>query len=109
MLKGEITLLILSYRKHQKNIAKKEAKQKWDDRHWSDKGLEDMTERDWRIFKEDYNISCKGGRIPNPFRSWKESNALPNELLDVIEQVGYKVCVEGRRERKRGRGSVGVI
>nr|XP_022309343.1 probable ATP-dependent RNA helicase DDX23 [Crassostrea virginica] len=77
-------------KKHQKNIAKKEAKQKWDDRHWSDKGLEDMTERDWRIFKEDYNISCKGGRIPNPFRSWKESNALPNELLDVIEQVGYK-------------------
>ncbi|XP_048756117.2 probable ATP-dependent RNA helicase DDX23 [Ostrea edulis] len=77
-------------KKHQKNLAKKEAKQKWDDRHWSDKGLEDMTERDWRIFKEDYNISCKGGRIPNPFRSWKESDLLPKEILDVIEKVGYK-------------------
>ncbi|GJS94073.1 DEAD-box ATP-dependent RNA helicase 21 [Tanacetum coccineum] len=27
------------------------------DRHWSDKKLEEMTERDWRIFREDFNIS----------------------------------------------------
>ncbi|XP_061186099.1 probable ATP-dependent RNA helicase DDX23 [Saccostrea echinata] len=77
-------------KKHQKNIAKKEAKQKWDDRHWAEKSLEEMTERDWRIFKEDYNISCKGGRIPNPMRNWKESGLLDKEILDVIEQVGYK-------------------
>ena len=49
-----------------------------------------MIERDWRIFKEDYNISTKGGRIPNPLRSWKESG-LPKEILDIIESVGYKV------------------
>jgi ATP-dependent RNA helicase DDX23/PRP28 len=83
---------VITLRKHQKNIAKKEAKQKWDDRHWSEKSLTEMTERDWRIFKEDYNISCKGGRIPNPFRSWRESTLLPREILDVIEKVGYKVC-----------------
>ena len=38
--------------KRLKKEAKKEAKQKWDDRHWSDKDQDEMTERDWRIFKE---------------------------------------------------------
>ena len=47
-------------------------------------------ERDWRIFKEDYNISCKGGRIPNPIRKWKEGN-LPKDLLETIDTIGYKV------------------
>ncbi|KAL8709086.1 MAG: hypothetical protein Q9220_006107 [cf. Caloplaca sp. 1 TL-2023] len=58
------------------------------DKHWSDKRLEHMRERDWRIFKEDFNISTKGGAIPNPMRSWAESN-LPKRLLDVVDQVGY--------------------
>jgi ATP-dependent RNA helicase DDX23/PRP28 len=58
------------------------------DKHWSDKKLEHMRERDWRIFKEDFNISTKGGAIPNPMRSWAESG-LPKQLLDVVDQVGY--------------------
>lgn len=58
------------------------------DKHWSEKKLEHMRERDWRIFKEDFNISTKGGAIPNPMRSWLES-ALPKRLLDVVDQVGY--------------------
>ncbi|PQE25282.1 hypothetical protein CJF32_00008568 [Rutstroemia sp. NJR-2017a WRK4] len=58
------------------------------DKHWSEKKLEHMRERDWRIFKEDFNISTKGGGIPNPMRSWEESH-LPKRLLDVIHQVGY--------------------
>lgn len=58
------------------------------DKHWSEKKLEHMRERDWRIFKEDFNISSKGGGIPNPMRSWKESG-LPRRLLDIIDQVGY--------------------
>ena len=58
------------------------------DKHWSEKKLEHMRERDWRIFKEDFNISTKGGAIPNPMRSWKESG-LPKRLMDIIEQVGY--------------------
>ena len=58
------------------------------DKHWSEKKLEHMRERDWRIFKEDYNISTKGGAIPNPMRSWAESG-LPKRLLDVVDQVGY--------------------
>lgn len=58
------------------------------DKHWSEKKLEHMRERDWRIFKEDYNISTKGGAIPNPMRSWAESG-LPKRLLDVVSLVGY--------------------
>lgn len=58
------------------------------DKHWSEKKLEHMRERDWRIFKEDYNISTKGGSIPNPMRSWAESG-LPKRLLDVVSMVGY--------------------
>jgi len=58
-------------------------------RHWSQKERHELTERDWRIFKEDYNISTKGGRVPNPMRNWSESN-LPPVLLDAIEKAGYK-------------------
>lgn len=58
------------------------------EKHWSEKKLELMRERDWRIFKEDFNISTKGGAIPNPMRSWAESS-LPKKLLDVVDQVGY--------------------
>ncbi|KAI4153235.1 MAG: hypothetical protein LQ340_002444 [Diploschistes diacapsis] len=58
------------------------------DKHWSEKRLDQMRERDWRIFKEDFNISTKGGSIPNPMRSWLESG-LPKRLLDVVDKVGY--------------------
>ena len=58
------------------------------DKHWSEKKLEHMRERDWRIFKEDFNISTKGGAIPNPMRSWSESG-LPKRLLDIIDEIGY--------------------
>ncbi|KAI9103053.1 P-loop containing nucleoside triphosphate hydrolase protein [Phlyctochytrium arcticum] len=67
----------------------KERKVAWDDRHWSDKPLTEMRERDWRIFKEDHNISTKGGNIPNPLRNWTETNLLPQKLVDVINGVGY--------------------
>lgn len=72
-----------------KKVKKKEDKQKWDDRHWSEKEVHEMTERDWRIFREDYNITIKGGKIPEPVRSWKESN-FPKEILEIIDKVGYK-------------------
>jgi ATP-dependent RNA helicase DDX23/PRP28 len=43
-----------------KKLRKKEEKQRWDDRHWSEKAKDEMTERDWRIFREDYSITIKG-------------------------------------------------
>lgn len=58
------------------------------DKHWSDKKLEHMRERDWRIFKEDFNIATKGGAIPNPMRNWKEAG-LPDKLMRIVDQVGY--------------------
>lgn len=58
------------------------------DKHWSEKRLDQMRERDWRIFKEDFNISTKGGSVPNPMRSWSESG-LPKRLLELIDRVGY--------------------
>ncbi|KAK7881667.1 hypothetical protein WMY93_030076 [Mugilogobius chulae] len=72
-----------------KKMRKKEAKQRWDDRHWSQKKLDEMTDRDWRIFREDYSITTKGGKIPNPIRTWKEYN-LPAHILEVIDKCGYK-------------------
>jgi ATP-dependent RNA helicase DDX23/PRP28 len=51
--------------------------------------IEEMTERDWRIFREDFNISYKGSRIPRPMRNWEEG-ALSPELLKAVQKVGYK-------------------
>lgn len=72
-----------------KKVKKKEDKQKWDDRHWSEKDHDEMTERDWRIFREDYNITLKGGKIPNPIRNWKEGG-FHNDIMELINKVGYK-------------------
>jgi len=32
-----------------------------------------MSQRDWRIFREDMDIVIKGGRVPNPMREWTEA------------------------------------
>lgn len=69
--------------------ALKKPKVSWDNIHWSKKPLEKMRERDWRIFKEDFNILTKGGNIPNPMRSWDESN-IPSLILETIKKIGYK-------------------
>ena len=58
-------------------------------RRWTEKSLSEMRERDWRIFKEDFGISTKGGLIPNPMRNWQESG-LPQRLLEIVDSVGYK-------------------
>lgn len=49
-----------------------------------------MTERDWRIFREDNNIITKGGRVPNPIRSWDEAK-IDLHLLDAIKRMGFKI------------------
>lgn len=56
---------------------------------WSKKSLSDMTLRDWRIMREDFEISVKGrGEIPNPLRQWSES-PLPEWALRAIHDAGY--------------------
>uniref|UniRef100_A0A2K5Z237 Probable ATP-dependent RNA helicase DDX23 n=1 Tax=Mandrillus leucophaeus TaxID=9568 RepID=A0A2K5Z237_MANLE len=78
-------------------LRKKEAKQLWDDRHWSQKKLDEMTDRDWRIFCKDYSITTKGGKIPNPIPSWKDSS-LPPHILEVFDKCGYKEPIPIQRQ-----------
>jgi ATP-dependent RNA helicase DDX23/PRP28 len=57
--------------------------------HWSEKALDLMTERDWRIFREDFDIRVQGGRATLPLRFWKEGN-FPDEVMQAIEAMGYE-------------------
>ena len=41
----------------------RERKAAHDDRHWSQKPLSEMKDRDWRILKEDFNVSTKGSCV----------------------------------------------
>jgi len=44
--------------------------------------LQEMTDRDWRIFRENNDILVKGHRVPNPIRGWKDlSEDLPEAIL----------------------------
>jgi ATP-dependent RNA helicase DDX23/PRP28 len=56
--------------------------------HWQQKLTSEMTERDWKIFREDFQIYVSGKEIPVPFRSWSESR-LPRALLDAVHRAGY--------------------
>jgi len=64
-------------------------------KHYMDKRLEEMNDRDWRIFREDYEIQTKGnvkhpatGKRILPFRHWGESG-LPDDILTAVRKVGY--------------------
>jgi len=56
------------------------------------KPLENMTTRDWRIFRENYDITVKGGKAPPPLRTFRESSSvfvppIHPILIDAIENV----------------------
>ena len=48
-----------------------------------------MTERDWRIFREDFNITTKGGNMPKPIREWDEAESIPAAIRRIIFDIGY--------------------
>ena len=48
-----------------------------------------MTERDWKIFRENNDILVKGGRVPVPLRSWEDVDSLPSFLDHNLEESGY--------------------
>ena len=58
-------------------------------KHWSDKDLGAMTDRDWRIFREDFDIRIQGGRATLPLRSWEEAR-LPPVIMRAISDAGYE-------------------
>ncbi|KAG4052152.1 DEAD-box ATP-dependent RNA helicase 21 [Phytophthora cactorum] len=59
--------------------------------HWSEKSLDEMKERDWRIFREDFDITLKGGRAPHPLRKWNEADKmLPDAVFKTIKEMGFE-------------------
>ncbi|XP_049849558.1 ATP-dependent RNA helicase ddx23-like [Schistocerca gregaria] len=78
-----------SCRRYDERLRKIKEEYKNSGLNWREKRLEQMTARDWRIFKEDHNISTKGGGIPHPIRYWHESG-LPDWLLSAVKDMGYE-------------------
>ncbi len=73
----------------QRDKDRKQAAEMYDDfdkrveKHWTEKAREEMTERDWRIFREDFSIAYKGNTGSTlPIRNWQEAG-LPQPLMDV--------------------------
>lgn len=56
--------------------------------HWLEKPLADMTSRDWRIFREDFQLTIQNGGNNTPLRSWEESD-IPPLLLAAIRSAGF--------------------
>jgi len=52
-----------------------------------------MRERDWRIFKEDFNITTKGGNIPNPIRSWNITSFSCN--IEIFFKEDFNITTKG--------------
>jgi len=61
-----------------------------DERNWREKAVHEMTDRDWRIFREDHDIVVKGGKVPPPLRDWDETTALPLEIINVLSDLNFK-------------------
>ncbi len=86
----------------------------FDDRHWREKGVAEMTERDWRIFKEDFGIAASGSPLPRPIRYWDECapSILPPALLRLLLAVGYKEPTPIQRQTipiiMEGRDLIGI-
>ena len=83
------------------------------DRHWSEKRLDEMEERDWRIFREDYNIATQGGQAPFPIRNWDEArDPISSSILRIIRDIGYEEPTPIQRQAipitLAGRDLVGI-
>ena len=52
------------------------------------KPIENMTARDWRIIRENYDITVRGGKTPPPLRTFRESvPPIHPALIHAIESV----------------------
>lgn len=54
---------------------------------WYEKELSAMTQRDWRIMREDFEIKVQGARAVNPLRFWREAPIHP-AILRAVEELG---------------------
>lgn len=48
-----------------------------------------MSERDWKIFRENNDILIKGGRVPVPIRNWDDIEDLPSIVKNNLEENSY--------------------
>ena len=54
--------------------------------------LDEMTTRDWRIFRENYDIITKGQRCPNPIRKWDDlEDSVPEHIYRNLQNLGYEM------------------
>ena len=53
-------------------------------KHWSQKSFNEMSQRDWRIFNEDFQLTIRGDNTKHPLRNWDERELIPSDLLHVI-------------------------
>ena len=52
---------------------------------------EEMTDRDWRIFRENNDIIVKGTDVPNPIKSWESvAGSVSAKVLENIHDQGFK-------------------
>lgn len=58
-----------------------------DERHWTDKPLVEMKERDWRIFREDFSISARG-KCPFSFDPLRTSFSLFEQVAISLTRLG---------------------
>lgn len=57
--------------------------------HWTTKQVSQMTERDWRIFNEEFSITYRGGKdVPHAIRYWQECE-LGKPIQQCIQELGY--------------------
>jgi ATP-dependent RNA helicase DDX23/PRP28 len=59
-------------------------------KNWRDKARDEMTDRDWKIFREDMDIRIVSGKPVVPMRNWEDSN-LDNEIQKKMYRLGFKV------------------
>ena len=71
---------------------RKAARAGLDERHWSEKSLDEMKERDWRIFREDFSIAARGRCLPTSLQNdcgtdaqgYRWTNSAPPTVLEGI-------------------------
>ena len=82
-------------------------------KHYMDKPTLDLDDRDWRIFREDYEIVTKGsmrhpatGKLIRPFRYWKAGSttrSCARSRRRVRAADGRADAVHPARPRVQGR------
>jgi hypothetical protein len=89
-------------RELEKVAQSKEKKAAHDDRHWSQKPLSEMRDRDWRILKEDYNISVKGKAVMYKMREKQRERVC---VCVCVTDQNWRIPKEDDNVRGKGKAN----